>query len=133
MPTIYDENEGIVISDDAARGGVTGHHVRYVLGLGMTGVTLAFAAIGIYFGYGSLDSMFAKALATNPYELARAIAPYAATIAAGAVLAALLLGIWNAIAGRDENASQKGMRLRVVAQFALICVIMLMLYISAFG
>jgi hypothetical protein len=133
MPTTYNENHQIVISDDAARGGVTGHHVRYVLGLGLTGVTLAFAAIGIYFGYGNLESTFDKALAANPYELVRAFAPYAAVIVAGAALAALILGVWNAIWGRDEDASQMGMRLRVAVQFSLICVIMGVLYLSSYS
>jgi hypothetical protein len=42
----------VVISTDDARAGVTGHHVRYVLGFGLAGVIVAFALIGIYFGLG---------------------------------------------------------------------------------
>ena len=32
------------------RGGVTGHHVRYVLAFGLAGVIIAFIVIAIYFG-----------------------------------------------------------------------------------
>lgn len=42
----------IVKSTDDARAGVTGHHVRYVLGFGLAGVVLAFVVIAIYFGLG---------------------------------------------------------------------------------
>jgi hypothetical protein len=46
---------------------------------------------------------------------------------AGAVGAGLLLGLVNMIAGRSEDASQFWMRVRVIAQFAIICVLMAML------
>jgi hypothetical protein len=40
-----------VLSTDEARQGVTGHHVRYVLGLGLVGVIVLLAAIyAFYFG-----------------------------------------------------------------------------------
>jgi len=40
-----------VLSTDEARQGVTGHHVRYVLGLGLVGVVVLFVAIyAFYFG-----------------------------------------------------------------------------------
>jgi hypothetical protein len=42
----------IVKSTDDARAGVTGHGVRYVLGFGLAGVALAFAALSLYFGVG---------------------------------------------------------------------------------
>jgi hypothetical protein len=32
-----------------ARGGVTGHNVRYVLAFGLAGVIIAFLIIGLYF------------------------------------------------------------------------------------
>ena len=32
-----------------ARGGVTGHNVRYVLAFGLAGVIIAFLLIGLYF------------------------------------------------------------------------------------
>lgn len=36
-----------------ARGGVTGHHVRYVLGFGLAGIISAFTVMGLLFGFGS--------------------------------------------------------------------------------
>lgn len=39
-------------STTKARGGVTGHHVRYVLAFGLAGIIIAFIAIGLYFGVG---------------------------------------------------------------------------------
>jgi hypothetical protein len=40
-----------VISKDDARQGVTGHHVRYVLGFGTAAIVLAFVVIYlVYFG-----------------------------------------------------------------------------------
>ena len=45
--------------------------------------------------------------------------------------AALVLGVWSLMSGHSDNASQSFMRFRVAAQFALICVIMAMLYVSA--
>jgi len=35
------------LSTEEARQGVTGHNVRYVLGFGLTGVIIAFLAVGI--------------------------------------------------------------------------------------
>jgi hypothetical protein len=40
------------ISTDDAREGVTGHNVRYVLGLGLAGAILALIAVGVYFWLG---------------------------------------------------------------------------------
>lgn len=114
----------VVISGDAARSGVTGHNVRYVLVFGMTGVIAAFALVAFSMGFGSVTERASAALARSPYEIAQALAPYAALVFAGAVLAGLLLGIWSLIAGRTENDTQAFMRARVVAQFAMICVIM---------
>jgi hypothetical protein len=42
----------VVKSTDDARAGVTGHHVRYVLGFGLAGIVLAFVVVGVYFGLG---------------------------------------------------------------------------------
>jgi hypothetical protein len=40
-----------VVTKDRARQGVTGHHVRYVLGFGLAAVVIAFAVIYlVYFG-----------------------------------------------------------------------------------
>ena len=130
MATHYDETHHIVISGDDARGGVTGHNARYVLAFGMTGVIAAFAGIAIYFGFDRLTQNVSAALAHNPSEVLRAFAPYASIALIGAIGAGLLLGLWNLFAGRDDNDSQSFMRFRVVAQFALICVIMAILYVS---
>ena len=130
MATHIDDQDHIVISDDDARGGVTGHNGRYVLVYGMTGVIAAFAAIAIYFGFDRLQGSVSAALAQNPSEVLRAFAPYATIVLFGAIAAGLLFGVWNWIAGRNDNASQSFMRFRVVAQFALICVIMAILYVS---
>lgn len=120
----------IVISDDDARGGVTGHNVRYVLAFGLTGVVAAFAAIVLYFGYDQMQARIAEALAVSPLEVLREAAPYGGIVLAGALIGGLLLGLVTLIGGRADNASQFGMRVRIVAQFALICVIMAMLYVS---
>jgi hypothetical protein len=42
----------VVKSTDDARAGVTGHGVRYVLGIGLAGAVLAFVVLGVYFGLG---------------------------------------------------------------------------------
>jgi hypothetical protein len=46
-----------VISADAARQGVTGHNVRYVLGFGIAGVVMSFAPIGLLSAYGILGPL----------------------------------------------------------------------------
>ncbi len=43
--------QSVTTSTTKARGGVTGHHVRYVLAFGLAGIIIAFIAIG-YFGVG---------------------------------------------------------------------------------
>lgn len=127
----HDEAHGIVISDDDARGGVTGHHVRYVLAYSMTAVIAAFAGIAIYNGFDRLQAKFSAVLSQHPSEVLRAFAPYAAIVLAGAIGVGLMLGLWNLISGRSEDGSQGFMRFRVAAQFALVCVIMAMFYVSA--
>lgn len=42
--------ETAVLSPTAARQGVKGHNVRYVLGVSMIGVIFAFAAVALYLG-----------------------------------------------------------------------------------
>lgn len=130
MATYDEAHHTVVLSDDEARSGVTGHNVRYVLAFGMTGVIAAFAAIAIYFGSDTLHERASAALSQSPYEVLRAFAGYAAMMLVGALVAGLLLGIWNAISGRSENTSQTLMRVRVAVQFALICVIMALMYVS---
>ena len=129
--SVQDNQSQKEMSDEAVRTGVTGHNVRYVLAAGMTGVVSAFAAIAIYFGYDALQGRMSEALSQNPSEVVRGLAPYAAVLAIGAVATALLLGIWTLVAGRDDDASQTGMRLRVVGQFVIVCIIMTMLYMSS--
>jgi hypothetical protein len=48
----HDADEPVNLSKTEARGGVTGHNVRYVLGFGLAGIVLAFLALGLYFGLG---------------------------------------------------------------------------------
>jgi hypothetical protein len=50
----------IVISENEARGGIIGHHVRYVLAFGLAGSIIAFVVIGLYFGYGKLTQMISR-------------------------------------------------------------------------
>ena len=130
MTTYVDEQNHIVISEDDARGGVTGHNARYVLAYGLSGVIAMFAAVAIYYGYDQVQATLSPALEQNPSQELRALAPYAAIVLCGAIAAGMLLGLWNVIAGRDENASQNFMRLRVVTQFALICVVMAIVYVG---
>jgi uncharacterized membrane protein YkgB len=119
------------MSDDAARSGVTGHNVRYVLAAGLTGVIAAFAMVAIYFGYDTLQSRMSEALSRNPSEWIRELAPYAAITAIGAIAVGLLLGVWTLIAGRDNDMTQSGMRARVVVQFVTVVIIMTTLYLSS--
>lgn len=127
---ISDTERQISISAEDARGGATGHNVRYVLIYSLTGVILAFAAVWIYLGYDRFAGAVASALAVSPSEVLRNLAPYAGLMLAGAVGAGLLLGLVNMIAGRSQDASQFWMRVRVIGQFAIICVLMAMLYVS---
>ena len=122
---------GIVISEDAARGGVVGHNVRYVLAWGLMGVTIVFAGIAAYFGHAHLQAALAEVLAKSPWDIAAIAAPYAALILFGMIAVELLLGLWNILAGRSDNESQAFMRARVVVQLVLIAVIMTMFYITA--
>ena len=55
----------VIISEDDARGGVTGHHVRYVLAFGLAGIIIAFLAIGAYFGYDALTQEASKVFAAG--------------------------------------------------------------------
>jgi hypothetical protein len=105
--------------------------VRYVLAASMAGVILAFMAIAVYFGFDRLQQSFSAALAKHPSAIIQSLAPYAAIIFLGACVGAALLGVWSLIAGRSEDDSEGFMRLRVVTQFALICIIMAMLYVSS--
>jgi len=130
MALSYDETDHPVISGDDARSGVTGHNVRYVLALSMTGVIAAFAAIAIYFGFDALSARIARALARHPSDIVQSLAPYAAVMLASAIVGGLMLGVWNILAGRSEDDSERFMRARIVTQFAIVCAIMALLYMS---
>ena len=52
MMSTNDEDVPVEVSKTKARGGVTGHNVRYVLAFGLVGVIVAFIALGIYYGLG---------------------------------------------------------------------------------
>jgi hypothetical protein len=56
---------------------------------------------------------------------------YLVPIAVGIVFIILLLGLWNMLRGGAANTSQKLMRMRVVAQFLAIVVILLAVYFAS--
>lgn len=130
MATHVDKDDHIVISDDDVRGGVTGHNVRYVLEYSMIGVIAAFVAIAVYAGYDRLQAKLQAAFSQGFSGMLSSVAPYAAIVFVGAIGACLLLWAWALLAGRSDDESQSFMRLRVVAQFAIICMIMAISYIS---
>jgi hypothetical protein len=56
---------------------------------------------------------------------------YLVPIAIGIVFIILLLGLWNMLRGGAANTSQRLMRMRVVAQFLAIIVILLAVYFAS--
>jgi Hypoxia induced protein conserved region len=56
---------------------------------------------------------------------------YLVPFAIGVVFIVLLLGLWNMLRSGSANTSQKLMRLRVVAQFLAIILILLTVYFTA--
>lgn len=130
MATHLGDPHHIEVSADNARGGVTGHNVRYVLGFGLTGICAAFATIALYFGFDSLQARVSEAFARSPSEMLQLLAPNGAIILVGVIGAGLLLGVWNLVAGGSRDGSQNFMRLRVAAQFALVCIIMAIFYLA---
>jgi hypothetical protein len=105
--------------------------VRYVLLFGLAGTVLAFISLAIYLGFDRLQQRISDAFAPGPGTILQNLLPFAAVIVAAVVAAVLLLGLWNMVAGRSEDTSQMGMRIRVVAQFVIICAIMAMFYLAA--
>ena len=56
---------------------------------------------------------------------------YLVPFAVGVVFIVLLLGLWNMLRGGSVNTSQRLMRLRVLAQFVAIILILLTVYLTA--
>jgi hypothetical protein len=92
------------------------------------GSLIAFVVIALYYGYDRLTQTIAEKWAGIDASL---LASYAALVAIAVVAAALLLGLWDMVAGRSPNTSQRVMRWRVVLQFVAICLAMAALYVSA--
>ncbi len=126
-----DEDRAVSLPTDAARAGVIGHNVRYVLAFGLAGVIVAFTVIAVYYGYDRLAQAFSQMFSRDPVALLEGIAPYTVIVIIAAIVAVILLGLWNRVAGRSEDTSQMGMRIRVVLQFIIICAAMAILYLSA--
>ena len=66
MMSTYDEEAPVKVSETKARGGVTGHNVRYVLTFGLMGVIAAFIALGIYYGLGDKPNPAPDSVTTPP-------------------------------------------------------------------
>jgi hypothetical protein len=66
MMSTNDEDVPVEVSKTKARGGVTGHNVRYVLAFGLVGVIVAFIALGIYYGLGDKPDTAADSVTTPP-------------------------------------------------------------------
>ena len=61
------EDVPVKLSKNRARGGVTGHNVRYVLAFGLVGVIVAFIALGIYYyGLGEKLNRAPNSVTTPP-------------------------------------------------------------------
>ena len=89
-----DDSDVPIISGDEARAGVTGHHVRYVLGFGLAGIVIAFVIPGLYFSYSRLTQITSQT--PIGFDLTTAVA-LAVPLALAAVVAVLALGLWNMI------------------------------------
>jgi hypothetical protein len=94
----------VVLSRDKARGGVTGHHVRYVLAFGLAGSIIAFVVIGLYFGYGQLTQMISQ---TSTQIDPTTLVSYAIIIALAVAATVLLLGLWDMVSGRSPNTARR--------------------------
>jgi hypothetical protein len=88
----YDSEVPVIVSGDGARAGVTGHHVRYVLGFGLAGIVIAFIILGLYFSYSRLTQIIAQS--PIKFDLTSVVF-LAIPIALAAVVAVLVLGLWS--------------------------------------
>ena len=128
--TSVDEGSRITISENEARGAVTGHNVRYVLIYGLGGLVAAFSAVAIYFGFDRLTKALQSVVARGPVALVEGAVQYLLAIGAVVLGVMILLGLANMLLGRSENATQAGMRARIALQFTLICALMAGLYVA---
>ena len=55
---------------------------------------------------------------------------YLVPLAVSIVFVVLLLGLWNMLRGGSANTSQRLMRLRVIAQFVAIILILVTVYLT---
>ena len=59
MNTLIEESPvPTVLPTDQARQGVTGHNVRYVLGIGLTGAVIGFVVVGFLTAQGWLGTLW---------------------------------------------------------------------------
>ena len=129
MATAHTHDKKVTLPTDAARGGVTGHHVRYVLAFSLLGSLIAFLAIGLYYGHGSLTQGILAIL--SPQDgLAQRLVLDLVPLGLLAVGGVLTLGLWNMASWQSPHASQVLMRWRVVLQFLALCLVMAALYLS---
>jgi hypothetical protein len=96
----------------------------------LRGSLIAFLAISLYFGYGTLTQTISSIFAVQG-TLAQRLVLYAVPLALAAVATVLLLGLWNMVWGRSASTSQVLMRWRVVLQFIALCLVMVALFLSA--
>jgi Hypoxia induced protein conserved region len=122
------DGDAPVLSEVEARGGVTGHHVRYVLAFGLAGSVIGFVAVALYFYYAKLIETLSQA--SVAIDLTRFVY-FAIPLALGAVAIVLVLGLWNMVARPRPEVSQTLMRWRVALQFIALCLVMAALYLSA--
>ena len=128
MATAHTHDKKITLTTDAARAGVTGHHVRYVLAFSLLGSLIAFLAIGLYYGGGSLTQAILSALSVQ--GLAQRLVLYLVPLGLLAVAGVLTLGLWNMASGASPHASQVLMRWRVGLQFVALLLVMAALLLS---
>lgn len=129
MATSFENSQATVISEDDARGAETGINELYVLGYGLAGVIIAFAAVALYPSFDRIHDKISNALSAGPIAFLRDFSPDAAILIMAGVVAALVLSAWNSIAGRSDDGSQNFMRVRVAGQFAAIGALMAMTYV----